>query len=257
MDKLTVVKIGGKVIDDPEKLMVALKAFVQLEGVKLLVHGGGKKASEVSEQLGVTPKIIEGRRITDGQTLDIVTMVYGGLINKNMVAKLQSLGQNSVGLTGADGNAVPAHKRKTTNIDYGYVGDFQEEDINVPFIETLLNHGITPVFCALTHDTAGHLLNTNADTLAAGIATSLQKSYDVTLLYCFEKPGVLLDVEQDNSLIKDLSYLHYQQLKEDGILTDGMIPKLDNAFNAVRKGVKVTITEASNLDGHTGTLLTI
>ncbi|TRX62154.1 acetylglutamate kinase [Fulvivirga sp. M361] len=255
MDKLTVVKIGGQVIDDAEKLDSVLKEFIQLEGKKLLVHGGGKKASEVSKRLGITPKLIDGRRITDAQTLEVVTMVYGGLANKTIVAKLQALGLNSLGLTGADGNVIPAQKRINKTIDYGYVGDFSVEDINAPFIENLLKNNITPVFCALTHDGKGSMLNTNADTLAAGISASLVTRYNVSLIYCFEKKGVLLDMEDDNSLIRELNYLHYQQLKDDGIILDGMIPKLDNAFSVVQKGIQVSIKEASNLNSDVGTTL--
>ena len=255
MDKLTIIKVGGQVIDNPEKLDTALKTFVDLPGKKILVHGGGKKASDISRRLGIIPKLIDGRRITDASTLEIVTMVYGGLVNKNIVARLQALGQNSLGLTGADGNVIPAHKRIHESIDYGYVGDFSAEDINVTFIQSLLTGNITPVFCALTHDGKGNLLNTNADTLAAGLAVSLCHQYKVTLIYCFEKPGVLLDVEDDNSLVHELDFARYEQLKAEGIVVDGMIPKLDNAFSVVRKGVRVTIKEVSNLATNIGTTL--
>ena len=257
MDKLTVVKIGGQVIDDPEKLAYVLDEFLKLEGHKLLVHGGGKKASEMSKRLGVEPRLVEGRRITDEKSLEVVTMVYGGLVNKNIVARLQSLDVNAIGLSGADANVIPAHKRVHASIDFGFVGDFEIEDINATFIQNLLVNRITPVFCALTHDGNGNMLNTNADTLASGLALSLADRFNVTLIYCFEKPGVLLDVENENSLVEELSYSYYQQLKGDRAITDGMIPKLDNAFAALKGGVNVTIKDAINLNKKIGTVLTL
>lgn len=256
MDRLTVVKIGGQVIDDTVKLAHVLSGFLKLEGIKLLVHGGGKKASEMSVRLGVKPRLVEGRRITDEESLEVVTMVYGGLVNKTIVAQLQSLGENAIGLSGADANVIPAHKRAHASIDYGYVGDFDVKDINTAFIKTILHQDITPVFCALTHDGKGSMLNTNADTLAAGIALSLADAFDVTLIYCFEKAGVLLDIDDESSLLEQLSFSHYQQLKRSGAITDGMIPKLDNAFNASKGGVNVTIKDALNLNEDIGTALT-
>lgn len=255
MDKLTVVKIGGQVIDDPFKLDTVLRQFVALEGKKLLVHGGGKKASEISKRLGIEPHLIEGRRVTDEKTLEVVTMVYGGLVNKNIVARLQALKHNALGLSGADGNIIPAHKRIHETIDYGFVGDFEVEDINSALLQNLLDSGITPVFCALTHDQKGNMLNTNADTLASGIAVSLHSHFEVSLIYCFEKAGVLLDVEDQSSLVPELSWQYYLQLKEEGIIIDGMIPKLDNAFNALHSGIKVVIKDALNLNNENGTTL--
>ncbi|MEX2335915.1 MAG: acetylglutamate kinase [Fulvivirga sp.] len=253
--ELNVVKIGGNVIDDPDMLKAVLQEFKKLEGFKVLVHGGGKIASDLSKKLGIKPNMIDGRRVTDEETLKVVTMAYAGLINKNIVAQLQALRCNVLGLTGADANLIPAHKREHEEIDYGYVGDFYVNDINSRQLSLFLEEGITPVFCAITHDQQGNLLNTNADTLASGIAMSLTEKYQVNLIYCFEKPGVLLDSEDDSTLIRDLNYLHYQQLKDDGFIHDGMIPKLDNAFSAADHGVAVIIKHALDLNKPAGTLL--
>ncbi|UII29869.1 acetylglutamate kinase [Fulvivirga ulvae] len=253
--KLTVIKIGGNVIDDAETLKHVLQEFSELNSPKILIHGGGKIASELSLKLGIQPKMIEGRRITDAETLKVVTMAYGGLVNKNIVAQLQAFGCDALGLTGADANVIPAQKRVNKEIDYGYVGDFEADSINVERLSFFLEGGLTPVFCALTHDKNGSLLNTNADTLAAGIATALSKKYDVKLIYCFEKPGVLLDADDDKTLIRELGYLHYQQLKDDGIIHTGMIPKLENAFAARRHGIDVGIKHALDLNKSAGTIL--
>ena len=255
MDKLTVVKIGGQVIDNTDDLEPFLNVFKALPGHKLLVHGGGKKATETSKKLGIQPKMIDGRRITDDATLEVVTMVYGGLINKTIVAQLQALDVNAIGLSGADGNLVPAHKRQHPTIDYGFVGDFDPATINAELLVLLVNQNITPVCCALTHDGQGSMLNTNADTLAAGYAQSLAQHYEVELIYCFEKSGVLLDKDDDGSLIEKLSFDRYQELKEEGKIAEGMIPKLDNAFDAFRKGVKVVIKKAAALHTTIGTEL--
>ncbi|MBL6448060.1 acetylglutamate kinase [Fulvivirga sp. 29W222] len=253
--KLTVVKIGGNVIDDAETLKHVLQEFSQLDSPKVLIHGGGKIASELSLKMGLQPKMVDGRRITDADTLKVVTMTYGGLVNKNIVAQLQAFRCNAIGLTGADANVIPAQKRVTKEIDYGYVGDFEVDNIDVERLSFFIDGGLTPIFCALTHDQQGNLLNTNADTLASGIATTLAKFYETKLIYCFEKPGVLLDADDDNTLIRELGYLHYQQLKDDGIIHTGMIPKLDNAFAARRHGIEVGIKHALDLNKPAGTIL--
>ncbi|UII23654.1 acetylglutamate kinase [Fulvivirga ligni] len=253
--KLTIVKIGGNVIDDPEMLQTVLKEFGQLEGAKLLVHGGGKIASDISKRLKIPTQMVDGRRITDAATLEVVTMVYGGLVNKNVIAILQSYGTDAIGLTGADANTIPANKRPVNDIDYGFVGDIDTSHINTERLSYLIDGGLVPVFCALTHDNQGHLLNTNADTMASSLAIALSEGYDTELIYCFEKNGVLLDVEDDNTLIRELNYLHFQQLKDDGVIHQGMIPKLDNAFLAKRQGVNVTVKHALNLTSPLGTSL--
>lgn len=253
--ELSVVKIGGNVIDNQEVLQVVLKEFSEIQTPKILIHGGGKIASDLSRKLGIQPNMVEGRRITDAETLKVVTMAYAGLINKDVVASLQSIGCNAIGLTGADANIIPAHKRVGADIDYGFVGDFNKKDINTSTLSSFIQNGLTPVFCALTHDQQGNLLNTNADTLASGVAMSMADVFQVSLTYCFEKPGVLLDSEDDKTLIRDLTYLHYQQLKDDGFIHDGMIPKLDNAFSAHHAGVKVIIKHALDLNQEAGTLL--
>ena len=237
MESLQVVKIGGNVIDDAKVLQEFLSDFSQLSGYKILVHGGGKKASEVSKRQGITPKMIDGRRITDAATLEVVTMVYGGLVNKKLVAQLQSLGCNAIGLTGADGNMIQAVKRPVKEIDFGFVGDITYESVNVRRTKYLLEGDFTPVFCALTHDDKGQIFNTNADTIAATVASALAGQFKVCLTYVFEKEGVLRDAQDDHSVISELSFAKYENLKQVGIITDGMIPKLDNAFAALKSGV--------------------
>jgi len=253
MNDVTVIKIGGNIIDDPVSLQKFLHSFSKEKGARVLIHGGGKKASELSRTMGVEPRMIEGRRITDAATLEIVTMVYAGLINKNIVAQLQSLQVNALGLTGADLNLIKARKRENAQVDYGFVGDFVTEDVNTGQLSRLLENGITPVFCALTHDMHGSLLNTNADSLAAGIAIALSEKFNVHLHLCFEKPGVLRDAENDKSVILQLDKNEYLSLKSAGKIFEGMIPKLDNAFKAFDKDVDVTIRHA--LDNSTGTKL--
>lgn len=236
---INIVKIGGAVIDDHEKRDNFLKGFSLIKGPKILVHGGGKMATQVSEEMGITPRMIDGRRITDADTLRIVTMVYGGYINRNIVAKLQYYSCNALGLTGADGNIIPAHKRTNTEIDYGFVGDVEIDNINTENIMSLLKAGFIPVVCALTHDSQGNLLNTNADTMASALARAFGKTgYNVRLTYCFENKGVLRDINDENSLIKTINYQHYQELKQQNIIHAGMIPKLDNAFDALHDGVQ-------------------
>lgn len=256
MKSLTIIKIGGNVVEDPGMLSQFLDEFARISTPKILVHGGGKRATAVSESLGVKPEMKDGRRLTDAATLEVVTMVYGGLINKNIVAALQARDVNALGLTGADLNIVPAHKRVHPTIDYGYVGDFEVVDIDAERIAWLLNEGITPVFCALTHDGKGSLLNTNADTMATGLAIRMSSGFEVELNYCFEKKGVLLDLDHEEDYIRSLSWSYYQQLKADGTIADGMIPKLDNAFNAFKAGVQsIRIRHARQIDVPQGTQL--
>ncbi|MFS4468605.1 acetylglutamate kinase [Maribacter sp. 2210JD10-5] len=233
---LSVVKIGGNVIGNEDELAKFLKLFSQMEGPKILVHGGGKLATQLAAKLGVPSKMIDGRRITDAETLEIITMVYGGLTNKNIVAQLQSLKCNAIGLSGADANTIQAHKRPVEAIDYGFVGDI--DDVNTKVLSKLLKTGLIPVFCALTHDGNGQLLNTNADTIAAEIAIHMSKFYETTLYYCFEKKGVLRDINNENSVIEQIDNRSYTQFLADGIIADGMIPKIDNCFYAVERGVE-------------------
>jgi acetylglutamate kinase len=246
--ELYVIKIGGNVIDNSENLHKFLKDFTALEGYKILVHGGGKVATQLSETLGIEAKMVDGRRITDVETLRIVTMVYGGLINKNLVAQLQRFGTNAIGLTGADGNFIRTKKRPVKNIDYGFVGDIDAASINPENIKSLMDGGFIPVFCAITHDGEGQLLNTNADTIASALAVAMAKLYETTLVYCFEKKGVLRDIDDKKSLISDINPDHYSELKHKNIIHSGMLPKLDNAFTAINCGVKaVHIGHANDL----------
>jgi acetylglutamate kinase len=238
MKPLTIVKIGGNVIDDSENLHYFLEDFSALEGDKILVHGGGKIATDLGVSMGVEAKMVEGRRITDIQTLRIVTMAYAGLINKNIVAQLQARSCNAIGLTGADGNTIKAVKRPVKTIDYGFVGDLQEDSVAVGTIDSLLSAGLVPVFCAITHDGDTQLLNTNADTIASALAVALSQRYETTLMYCFEKRGVLRDVEDENSLVPEIRMDEFESLKDQGVVSGGMIPKLHNAFEAIKSGVK-------------------
>jgi len=246
MKTLNIIKIGGNVIDNSENLYHFLKDFTALDGYKILVHGGGKIATELSETLGIEAKVVDGRRITDIEALRVVTMVYGGLINKNIVAQLQRYGSNAIGLTGADGDSIRAQKRLVKTIDYGFVGDIDETSVNVKGISALMQAGFTPVFCALTHDGEGQMLNTNADTIASALAVALAKSYHTTLIYCFEKKGVLMDINDDDSIIRDIGPKHYEELKTKQIIHSGMLPKLDNAFTAIACGVKAVIIGRSD-----------
>ncbi|TFF39855.1 acetylglutamate kinase [Mucilaginibacter psychrotolerans] len=241
MQALHIIKIGGNVIDNSENLHRFLKDFTALEGYKILIHGGGKVATQIGESMGIEAQMVDGRRITDIDTLRIVTMVYGGLINKNIVAQLQRYGTNAIGLTGADGDFIRAKKRPVKTIDYGFVGDLHEASINPGNIAKLLDSGFTPVFCALTHDGEGQMLNTNADTIASALAVALSALYETTLIYSFEKKGVLMDVNDDDSLIRDIDPERYEKLKAEKIIHSGMLPKLDNAFNAIGMGVKAVI----------------
>ena len=246
MDKLIIIKIGGNIIDDENKLSSFLHDFAAIKANKILVHGGGKLASRLAEQMNIPQQMIDGRRITDAETLKIVTMVYAGYINKNIVAQLQAKGCNAFGLTGADGNTILAHKRVHPTMDYGFVGDV--DAINKSLLTTLLHAGLCPVLAPITHDKAGQLLNTNADTIAQETAKALSAFYDTELIYSFEKNGVLLDIENENSVIKKLNVAYYSQLKTEGKIFAGMIPKLDNAFSALKNGVnKVIIGKAEEI----------
>jgi len=238
---LYIIKIGGNVIDNSENLYRFLKDFTALNGYKILVHGGGKVATQLSETLGIETKLVDGRRITDIETLRVVTMVYAGLINKNIVAQLQRFGNNAIGLTGADGDFIRTKKRPVKTIDYGFVGDIDENSINPQNISKLIQAGFTPVFCALTHDGEGQLLNTNADTIASALAVALAKLYDTILIYCFEKKGVLRDINDESSLVKEINRHSYEELKAQQIIHSGMLPKMDNAFSAISCGVKEVI----------------
>lgn len=244
--QLHIVKIGGNIINDEVALESFLKDFAALEGPKLLVHGGGKRANEISEAMGLQPKMIAGRRVTDEATLEVVTMVYAGLLNKKITAQLQKLNCNALGLSGADANCIMAHKRIVADVDYGFAGDV--DAINAEFISVLLQNKVTPVFCAITHDKNGQLLNTNADTIASEIAIAMSDFYEVALNYVFELKGVLSTIADKNSVIPHINLKKYEQLIEDGIISEGMIPKLHNCFNALKKGVqKVNIGDASLL----------
>ncbi len=248
MDNLFVIKIGGNVIDNEETLSSFLEDFSEIDGKKILVHGGGKIATKIGEQLGLKPNYINGRRITDNLTIDLVTMVYGGLVNKKIVAQLQQKNCNAIGLTGADANIIPAKKRPVKDIDFGWVGDINIEELKINNLELLLSADIVPVFAALTHDGEGHILNTNADTIASALSVALSKLYDVRLMYCFEKKGVLENVDDENSVIRLINKEKYQHLLQENKLFEGIIPKIENAFDAINAGVKdVLIGDAKDL----------
>ncbi|MEM8584514.1 MAG: acetylglutamate kinase [Bacteroidota bacterium] len=251
--KLTIVKIGGQLLNDQHRLHRLLDDFTQLEGFKILVHGGGRRANELLHQLGIEPIMHEGRRITDAQTLEVVTMVYAGSINKQLVADLQSRGCNAIGLCGADGNSIFSKKRIFKDIDFGYAGDI--EAVNVDLITEYLNLQLVPVFNAITHDKQGQLLNTNADTIASTLAVALSRDFKVRLLYCFEKPGVLVNPNDESSYLPGLSSVDYEAYKADGTISDGMIPKLDNAFAAFKAGAEVWIGQENLVSSLEGTRL--
>ena len=258
METLSVIKIGGNIIDNEASLSSFLKSFASTPGKKILVHGGGNLATKLASQLEIPQQLVDGRRITDADTLKVVTMVYAGYINKNIVARLQSHGCNSIGLCGADGNAIQAHKRNHPNVDYGFVGDI--DIINVPLFKNLLSQDISIVMAPITHDKNGQLLNTNADTIAQEIAKGLAAHYDVSLIYSFEKAGVLLDANDNETVIRFLTPGYYSELKDKNLVFAGMLPKLDNAFAALDSGVtKVIIGQADQLEqliaGNQGTTI--
>jgi acetylglutamate kinase len=236
MTEVRIIKIGGNIIDDSNELKQFLTDFSKIEGYKVLVHGGGKSATKMAQSIGLVPEMIDGRRITDAPMLDVAVMIYAGQINKNIVAQLQAHNTNAMGFSGADGNLIQSEKRNHPTIDYGFVGDVKS--VNAPLLQTLLSNGITPVFCAITHDKNGQLLNTNADTIASELAIALSAVFDVTLNYCFEKPGVLYDSEDDTSVIATMNANLYSKLKSEKAIHSGMIPKLDNCFNSLSKGVQ-------------------
>ena len=250
---LTIVKVGGKIVETPRSLETLLNQFCQLEGHKILVHGGGRTATDIAARLGIETTMIEGRRVTDEEMLRVVTMVYGGLVNKNIVAKLQAKDVNALGLTGADMNVIQSHRRPLKNgIDYGFVGDV--DCVDAERLSLLLNAGITPVMAPLTHDKKGSMLNTNADTIAAETAKALAGKFEVTLVYCFEHAGVLTDPEDETSVIPLITRESFGNLKAQGIVSGGMLPKIENCLAAVEAGVRrVVITRADNLSENKGT----
>ena len=250
-EKLTIVKVGGAVVEDEAQLAQLLKDFSAIEGRKVLVHGGGRRATQVASQLGIESKMVNGRRITDADMLNVVTMVYGGLVNKNLVARLQANGVNALGLTGADINVIRSHKRPIKDgIDYGFVGDVDQADGNM--LSRLIEEGITP----LTHDGEGHILNTNADTIASETAKALAPYYDVTLIFSFEKKGVLSNPDDDDSVIPTITRADFIKYKSDGTISGGMLPKIENALSAIDAGVaRVIITLATAIDGQHGTVI--
>lgn len=253
---LVIVKVGGGIVEQQDTLESLLNDFKTIPGNKLLVHGGGRSASALAGKLGIETHMVNGRRITDSDMLDVVTMVYGGLVNKKIVASLQARGLNAIGLSGADCSTILADKRPVKDIDYGFVGDVK--GVNAGFLKSLLEQEIIPVIAPLTHDGKGQLLNTNADTIAGETAKALASFFRVTLIYCFEKSGVLMDENDENSVIPYISYYDFPRLVQDGTISGGMIPKLQNAFEALQAGVSsVLITKAGNLDKLTGTTIAL
>ncbi len=254
-EKLTLIKVGGAIVEDEAQLNSLLQHFTAIEGRKVLVHGGGRRATQVAAQLGIESKMVNGRRITDAEMLQVVTMVYGGLVNKNLVAKLQAQGVNALGLTGADMDVLRSHRRPIKNgVDYGFVGDVDKAD--GARLQQLIEQGITPIMAPLTHDGEGNILNTNADTIAAETAKALAPYYDVTLIFCFEKAGVLADANDDSSVIPTINHEDFSRYVADGTISGGMIPKIENALAAVDAGVeRVIITLANAIDGKHGTVI--
>lgn len=260
--RLSIVKIGGNVIDNPSALEDFVEKFAALPGKKILVHGGGKLASDLSTKMGVPVNMVDGRRITDADTLKIATMVYAGLTNKTIVAQLQAKGCDAIGLSGADGNTIQTMKRPVKEIDYGFVGDIMHDSVNVANVRKFLDAGFTPVFSAITHNGLGQLLNTNADTIASAIAVAMTTIYETRLIYCFEKSGVLRDVNDENSVIPEISLMDFERMQKVKAVAEGMIPKLQNAFDALGKGVsKVLIGHAGSLhliqNEHSGTRIVL
>lgn len=245
-DEIKVIKIGGNVIDNPVALKSFIKDFAKLDGKKVLVHGGGKEATRLCSRLGTETQMINGRRVTDRETLDIVTMVYAGLINKRIVSLLQSEGCDAIGLSGADGNVIKANRRPANPVDYGFVGDISTDQINDAFISLLLNHGLTPVFCAINHDGSGELLNCNADSVASAVAIACSRIARTDLTFCFEKAGVLSDIDDENSVIRNITSSNYEKLRSEGTISGGMLPKIENAFKAISEGVNSVIIKSSS-----------
>lgn len=246
MEKLTLIKVGGKIVEEEASLKKFLSNFSKVEGHKVLVHGGGRTATQIASKLGIESVMVGGRRITDIETLKVVTMVYAGLVNKSIVASLQALGLNSTGLTGADLNYMISERRPVGEVDYGYVGDVKK--VNAEILSELISKNVIPVLAPLTHDGKGNMLNTNADTIASEAAKALSKFFEVSLVYCFEKKGVLYDENDDESVIEEITKEKFEKYVKDGIINGGMIPKLENAFNAIEAGVKeVIITSADSL----------
>lgn len=254
-ERLTIVKVGGAVVEDEAQLLLLLKNFSAIDGKKVLVHGGGRRATKVAEALGIESKMVNGRRITDADMLSVVTMVYGGLVNKNLVARLQANGVNALGLTGADMNVIRSHKRPVKDgVDFGFVGDVERADGQM--LSRLIEEGITPVMAPLTHDGEGNILNTNADTIASETAKALAPYYDVTLIFSFEKKGVLRNPDDDDSVIPVITHDDFVRYKADGTISGGMLPKIENALDAIDAGVsRVIITLATALDGKSGTTI--
>ena len=254
-EKITIVKVGGAVVEDETQLAQLLKDFSAIEGKKVLVHGGGRKATKVAELLGIESKMVNGRRITDAEMLSVVTMVYGGLVNKTLVARLQANGVNALGLTGADMNVIRSHKRPIKDgVDFGFVGDVDTADGKM--LSKLIEEGITPVMAPLTHDGQGNILNTNADTIASETAKALAPYYDVTLIFSFEKKGVLRNPDDDDSVIPVITHEDFEKYKSDSTISGGMLPKIENALSAIDAGVsRVIITLATAIDGRSGTII--
>ena len=254
-EKLTIVKVGGAVVEDEAQLQQLLKDFAAIEGAKILVHGGGRRATKIAERLGIETKMVDGRRITDAEMLEVVTMVYGGLVNKHVVAMLQAQGVDAIGLCGADGDVIRSVKRPLKNgIDFGFVGDVKKADGDK--IAHFIEKNMTPVIAPLTHDGQGNILNTNADTMASETAKAMASIYDVTLIYSFEKKGVLSDPDDEDSVIPTITRSDFERYKADGTISGGMLPKIENALAAVEAGVsQVIITLATAIDGHHGTII--
>ncbi len=255
MEKLTIIKVGGKIVEEQQSLEQLLNDFANISGNKLLVHGGGRSATQIAAQLGIETQMVDGRRVTDANMLRVVTMVYGGLVNKNIVAQLQARHINAMGLTGADLDVIRSHKREPNPIDFGFVGDIDKVDGGR--LAHLINAGIIPIMAPLTHDGKGHLLNTNADTIAGEVAKALTPYYNISLIFCFEKAGVMRDVDDETSVIPHINTSDFKQLADNGTIQGGMIPKIQNAIEALDAGVKeVIITKATAIDGSRGTKIT-
>ena len=255
MEKLTIIKVGGKIVEEKQSLEQLLDSFAAIEGNKLLVHGGGRSATQIAAQLGIETQMVDGRRVTDEAMLKVVTMVYGGLVNKNIVAQLQARHINAMGLTGADLNVIQSHKRLPNPIDFGFVGDVDK--VNGKQLANLISTGIVPIMAPLTHDCEGHLLNTNADTIAGEVAKALTPYYNIRLIFCFEMAGVMQDVNDEQSVIPHINATDFKRLVDNGTIQGGMIPKIQNAIDAIDAGVEeVIITKASAIDCSKGTKIT-